>query len=175
MDFLWQTQGVQTEVFGARAGDTTTLKITTQAIIGQIPTICRDVSTKVIWYKSSVWRQSPEHPNIICHGLKENTASSKKKIAPQVSSESPFFNENIKKFWTFLIFYGEHGEVSFLTSRINYVTCLSFIIRSTKISISVIRDSSLFPPWSVPQILRYESFQKRNHLRPLHVFPFLKF
>ena len=103
MDFLWQTQGVQTEVFGTRAGDTTTLKITTQAMIGQIPTICRDMSTKVIWYKSSVWRQSPEHPNIICHGLKENTASSKKKIAPQVSSESPFFNENIKKFWTFLI------------------------------------------------------------------------
>ena len=103
MDFLWQTQDVQTEFFGTRAGDTTTLKITTQAIIGQIPTICRDMSTKVIWYKSSVWRQSPEHPNIICHGLKENTASSKKKIAPQVSSESPFFNENIKKFWTFLI------------------------------------------------------------------------
>ena len=103
MDFLWQNQDVQTEVFGKRAGDTTTLKITTQAIIGQIPTICRDMLAKLTWCKSSVWRQSPEHPNIICHGLKENTASSKKKIAPQVSSESPFFNENIKKFWTFLI------------------------------------------------------------------------
>ena len=150
MDFLWQNQDVQTEVFGTRAGDTKTLKIKTQAIIGQIPTICRDMSTKVIWYKSSVWRQSPEHPNIICHGLKENTASSKKKIAPQVSSESPFFLMKIlKNFGLFLLFYGEHGEVSFLTSRIDYVTCLS-LIRSTKISISAIRDSLLVPPWSMP-------------------------
>ena len=102
MDFLWQNQDVQTEVFGKRAGDTTTLKITTQAIIGQIPTICRDMFTKVIWYKSSVWRQSPEHPNIICHGLKENTASSKKKIAPQVSSESPFLSV---LWWTWRSFF----------------------------------------------------------------------
>ena len=54
MDFLWQNQDVQTEIFGARAGDTTTLKIKTQTIIGQTPTIWRDMLAKVTWSKSSV-------------------------------------------------------------------------------------------------------------------------
>ena len=51
---IWQNQDVQTEVFGTRAGDTTTLKIKTQAIIGQTPTIWRDMLAKVTWSKSSV-------------------------------------------------------------------------------------------------------------------------
>ena len=42
----------------------------------------------------------------------------------------------LKNFGLFLLFYGEHGEVPLLTSRINYVTCFYFILFSPFIFIS---------------------------------------
>ena len=63
----------------------------------------------------------------------------KRKLPRRLVQKVLFLMKILKNFGLFLLFYGEHGEVSFLTSRIDYVTCLS-LIRSTKISISAIRD-----------------------------------
>ena len=97
----------------------------------------------------------------------------KRKLPRRLVQKVLFLMKILKNFGLFLLFYGEHGEVSFLTSRIDYVTCLS-LIRSTKISISAIRDPCY--PFRRDPCLKSSGtiLSKNNRLRPLHVFSFLK-